>query len=106
MNLSHLMIDTITVAEVSGASTSGDPTFGAQSTLKARVEEEVGIVATADGEQTTYTHKIATETQIGVNARVWLPGANTGDNNAAMRPLVSRTAQTLSGGYRYYETYF
>jgi hypothetical protein len=100
------MIDTITVASVVGVSASGDPTYGLSFTLKARVEENYGIVATADGEQSTYTHKVATEIEIGRNARVWLPGASTGDNNAAMRPLASKTAQTLSGGYRYYLTFF
>jgi hypothetical protein len=102
--ITHFLTDTITVASPIGTSAGGDLTFGSQVTMKARVEREVKEVVTADGSTVVAYHRVATEAEIPLSARVWLPGDNTADTNAAKRPLMSKRASTI-GGYSFSETY-
>ncbi len=105
MDVTAYFNDTITVARQTGI-TAGDPTFGAQTTMKARVERKRGTTFRSDGTETAYDHKVATTSELFLNDRVWLPGANTADANAAVRPINSRFADWLTGRTGYYLTYF
>jgi hypothetical protein len=104
-DVSQWFHETITVAAFDAVS-GGDDTFAASSTLSARVEQRTGIVVTADGTEAAYTHRIATTTEIVPGSRVWLPGANTGDTNEAMRAIASKYSVFLGGAVGYYLTFF
>jgi hypothetical protein len=84
---------------------SGDPTYGSQGTLAARVEKNVRLQV---GPQDSMmdVHVIVTKSQINVSSRVWLPGDDTGSTAAARRPLMIKNAPTKDGGFTLYETYF
>lgn len=85
--LSHLLTQTITVAPVTGVGNSGDPTYGAQVTKKARVQSGLKIVASGTESERQATHTIYLEESVGLNDRIWLPGDNTADNTEARRPI-------------------
>lgn len=105
MSYASLLTDTITVA-LPGAPTSyGEPTWGAQATMRARVEFGTKMMFGADGTQRECEAVIATTTELPLHARIWLPGANTGDANAAKRPIQIKRASRPGGGLTVYETY-
>lgn len=101
----HLLTKTVTVAKQTAVSTSGDPTFGTQTTLKARHEKTTKVVLSTDGAERRADDVIITESVIDETDRVWLPGDDTGDNNAARRPLMVRNADIPSDGYTLFETF-
>jgi hypothetical protein len=105
MNVDAWLIHTVTVAAATGRSGSGDPTYGSQSTVPARVEKNVRLRI---GEQNDMAdvHVIVTKTQINISSRVWLPGDDTSATAAARRPLAIKNAPTKDGGFTLYETYF
>jgi hypothetical protein len=103
MNLTSWLTDTVTVAEPSGVSAYGDPTFGTKRTVKARVEGGPLLVKDGSGVEVQADYRIVTESEISVQSRVWLPGDDTTDNNAARRPVSVRSASTKSGGATLYE---
>lgn len=100
----HLLVDTVTVAAVTGVGNTGDPTFGAQSTLPARVENKSRLIPGTDGNDLKANHVIITETEIDRRSKVWLPGDSTGDANAARRILDVRKSSTPDS-FTLYETY-
>jgi len=93
----HLLTDTITVAEVTGRSGSGDPTFGTQSTLPARVENKLSKVLDNEGKEVLSSTRIYTETELTMNHRIWLPGTDTTDGNDSVRPLMVSNSSTPNG---------
>jgi hypothetical protein len=105
MNFAHRLTETVSYKTPSGVSSSGDLTYGSLSTLNARIYRKTQIVSNANGAQVTSNYVIETETQIPLDARIWLPGASTSDNNAAQRVLSSEYASTLDGSYTLYLTY-
>jgi hypothetical protein len=86
--MTHLLTDTVTVASESGVNGYGDPTFGAQSTIACRVEEVDTIVIGTDHNEYRAVARIATEDEVFLTDRFWLPGDSTGDDDAARRPLT------------------
>lgn len=100
----HLLTDTVTIASVTSRSGGGDPSYGAQTAIRARVEDESKIVIAPDGNERQANHKIVSEVAIGLTDRVWLPGDDTAKANDARRPVTVKTAQT-PGGYRLHETW-
>jgi hypothetical protein len=84
--VAHLLTDTITIAHQTGISSSGDPTFGTQSTIQARVEEIDRVTLGANQNESAATHKIATEDELLLSDRIWLPWDNPADNTQAKRP--------------------
>jgi hypothetical protein len=101
---SHLLTDTITVQEQTGLGAGGDPTFAAQKTLKARVENSDQLVITEDGNTAQASHVICTDEAIGLGARVWVPGESTADPNKALRPIKRSSASDPSGSSTMFET--
>ena len=101
----HLLTQTITVSEQTGVDTRGMPTYGAQTTKSARVEQTNELKINRDGNEQLARHVVVTSSEIGINARVWFPGDNTGDNDAAKRPITIRQAAQPVGD-TLYETFF
>ncbi len=104
MNIEHILTDNVVIATQSGVGQKGDPIFATQQTLKARVEYGTKSIIGQNGAQKQATHAIVTTAEIPIDARVWVPGANTSDNNAARKPIAVKKAATPSG-YFIYETY-
>jgi hypothetical protein len=101
--VSRLLTDTITVSTRTGLSGSGDPLWSASTTLSARVERVDKLVVDATGTEVRAQHRIATTTELDREARVWLPGDDTGDADAARRPILVTKASTPSAGTTLWE---
>jgi hypothetical protein len=103
----HLLTDTITVSAFTGVNASGDPTFGAQSTKLARVEAGYSRIIDINGNERQSTHTVVTESAIGIEDRVWLPGDDTADTQEGKRPVaIIKASIPGSGGYTLFETRF
>jgi len=100
-----MLTDTVTIAHCTGVNESGDPAFGAQTTIKARVEHGTKVLLGPSGEAIDYEQIVATCDPIAQTDRVWLPGDNTADNNAARRPITVKRATTFDGVTTLYEAY-
>lgn len=105
MNITRLLIDTVTLSHQTAVSESGDPTLGTQTTIKARVEHGSKLLTGAGGEALAYEHAFVTADAVLQTDRVWLPGDNTADATAARRPITVRKAATLDGATTLYEVY-
>jgi len=105
MNPQSWFVDTVTVARKTGKSSYGDPTFGAQFTIKARVENYTQLVVDPDGNEQRANHRIATQNQIYDTDRIWLPGDNTSSSDAARRAIKVAKATTKSGSALLYEVW-
>ena len=103
-HLTHLLTDTVTMASEASISGYGDPVFGAQSTIAARVEPTHEIIIGTDGNSYKASHKIATEDEVTYTDRLWVPGDATGDVTAGRRPLRIDYA-TFPGGAGHYEVF-
>jgi len=101
----NLMTHTVTIASQTGKDSAGDPSFGSQSTIRARVEHKIAKVRSNQGEIIQAQHRVISESQILDTDRVWLPGDSTGDNNQARKPVMTGHADTPSG-YVLYEAWF
>lgn len=104
MDFTSWLVDTITVAAPSGVSNYGDPTFGASSTLAARVQSKRQIIKARDGEEIISDHVIYTANAIAPDSRVWLPGDDTGDANEARRVLATYETHDKPGAVVLYKT--
>jgi hypothetical protein len=100
---SHLLDKTVSYKAPSGVSSAGDLTYGATQTASARVEQYTKIVKTSGGEERQTTHRIVTEVEIPVDARVWLPGETVTDSKAR-RAIAVNSAYLPGGGATLYET--
>jgi hypothetical protein len=101
-----LLVHTITYALRNGVNASGSPTFAAQATCAALVEQHISRAEVGKGiEWKTYNH-VATETELPNGTRVWLPGASTGDNNASVLVRTFKTATSPITGDTLYEYVF
>lgn len=102
----HLMTATITVARlVDHERISGDPIYGDQFTMRARVERRVAIVIRADGSEAQANTQITSESELKESDRIWLPGADTSDDEVSKRPIEAAMASTPSG-FTLYEVRF
>lgn len=94
------MVDEVTAAPVSSRDEYGTVTFGTQVAVACRYEPDA--VALRDQEVVDYADLLITETALDSSdtirggwhdAGIWLPGMDTGDDAAALRPKrVTRTA--------------
>lgn len=103
MNVGHHLTDVATMQVPTGVS-AGDPTWGAQTTVRCRVEYGTKLIIKSDGTQMESEASLVSEVNIPEGARLWLPGENTADNNAASRVIITKKAATFDG-YSLYETY-
>jgi hypothetical protein len=100
---SHIFNATITYALRSGVDAHGDPTYAAQATADARVEHVTRLDRAAAGELWISYDKVATDADIAIGSRVWLPGAATGDNNASLLVRERNVADSPLSGDTLYE---
>lgn len=101
----HLLTQSIVYVPVTGRTRTGDPTFGAQVTLNARIEFGTQLIRDDQGTEIDCEAVIITETQIPRDARVWLVGTDTvGDTEDARAVEAQKSAQT-PGGYSLFETF-
>lgn len=105
MSFTHLLTDTVTIAEVASRSNSGDPTFAAQTTRAARVELSDKTFRDNKGEEQQASHVVVTEAAISRNARVWLPGADTANANAGRQVIASKSASRPDRSLTLVETF-
>lgn len=101
----HLLTDTVTIAAETGRSSYGDPTFGSQTTIAARVEAVDKLVIGPDGNELRAQHAVASEDEIKTTDRMWLPGDDTADTTAARRALVVRYSRFPGETAGLYEAY-
>lgn len=105
MNLDSWMVDTVIVAPRVGADSRGMPTYGAQTTVQARVESKSLLALAPTRNELKFDHKICTLTPINPDDRVWLPGDDTTSTDAAKRPISIDFAYTKFGDFTLYVTY-
>lgn len=101
---SHLLTDTVTLASKTGRGSSGDPTYGSQSTIKARVEPVTRLVMGVDGNEKMASTRLISESAVQITDRVWLPGDDTAVANESKQPIKVGNAATPSR-YRLYEAW-
>lgn len=104
MNLSGWMVDTVTKAPQSSVSTYGDRTYGAQTTIKARVEGGTRLVRAANGEEVACTRWFTTDATLDESDSFWLPGDNTNGTGRQAVRVVS--AKSHDQSTTLYEVYF
>lgn len=95
--------ETITVASVASVGLRGVPVLGPQRQVKARVERVSRFLRTTTKQEVVSSHKVYTATEILPTDRVWLPGANTTDANAARIPAALTSTPDRSGAFTLYE---
>lgn len=96
---SHLLKDTITVASQTGVDVDQAPTYGTQSTIKARYEPGGKVIRSADGETIQRRDVLYTDTEIDQTDAIWLPGANTSSDDEAQTPdSITESTSPLGSG--------
>lgn len=102
---SSLMTDTVYYATESSLDSRGSVTYGATTSTTARVEASTETVTGADGLQRQATHRIFSESEIPLRARVWVPGDDSTDATKARYPIRTGKASFPDGSDTAYETY-
>jgi len=96
--ITHILTDTVTYATQTGSfDSSGDPAYNAQATAVCRHEIGTFLVKDEEGVERQATDRVATETDIPANARIWLPGDDTSDANESRQIISRRKASNPSG---------
>lgn len=93
VRLAGWMIDTITVASQVGVSGSGDPSYGMQRLLKARVVYGLKAGPSENPPATV----VYCESELVVSDRIWLPGADPAEPNESLRPVSVERARDMRG---------
>jgi hypothetical protein len=86
----------------------GDPDFtgAALQTSNARVEPSTRTILNFLGEEVLTSHFVMMDRQLSPFARVWLPGADTANDQQARRPQRIEAAVDLDGVTSHWEVYF
>ena len=93
--IAAMLPDSVTLASVSARDAGGAPTFGTQSTIKARVERYTKEIVTIGNRRAAATHRIYSETAMAMGDRVWLAEDDTGADADAREILVVNYAAVL-----------
>lgn len=89
-----LLEDTIHVADSVGLDDAGEASlFGDPRMVRARVELSTRLVRMPGGEEQNTTHKVLTAEEIAGDARVWLPGEDPKNEEAARDVLMRKSAK-------------
>lgn len=102
MDWTHRLIDTLSYRELDSIS-DGDITYGSLQTCAVRIEEFPDIVKANGGAELQTSHLVWTQTDITIQARVWIDSTQTGDTSKAVRILKKERAKTLDGNYTGYK---
>lgn len=106
MDISSWMVDTITVAPRTGADSYGMPTYGAQVTASARIEQGLRLVVNSRGADLLASSWVTTTFLINPDDKVWFNTDDPTQDQQARRPLAIKNAETKNTGYIIYEAYF
>ena len=93
---------TITKAELTSRDGSGDPSFGAQTTQRARVERYNKKILDEDGNEVQANHKVFSPVVIDWSDRLWIPGDSVVDVLAGRRIIDLSAVPTLDGSATLY----
>lgn len=97
MKINHLLRDTVTYAPRTGTDKHGDPKFGSQTEISARVE--LGTrVRNSEGDIIGREDKLITDADVSDDDMFWLPDADTSNNREARRAKDLRKGDALSTG--------
>ena len=99
------LAETINVSTQASVDAAGDPAYNAPAARSARVVNKRDTIERADGTILKTEVAIITEAEIGLAARVWLPGVNSGDATLARVPRFSERAITERGAIDFFRTY-
>jgi len=107
MSLSSMLTQKITVQAIAGRNSYGQPAYAAASSvMNARVETKMELIRDRKGDERVSKTQVCTSAPIGDFDRVWLPGRDTTDPNEALTPIALSSAQTPSGSFTFYLTFF
>ncbi len=101
MDVSGFMVDSATVAAVSGVTgTKGDPSYAATTTVMGRYQ------AGRDRSASDIAHEAVfySLTEIAVDSRFWPPGESAADATKARRAVKTYKTHDKRGGYTLYKT--
>lgn len=102
----HLFRQTISFALPTGRDVYNAPTLGEVSTARARVQPHRKLIRDAFGAEHLASHVVYTEAALTLAHRVWFPGENTADPNAARRPVGVDPFVNGEGVTVYYKVWF
>jgi len=105
MNITSWLNQTIYVATKTGVDAFGNPTWGAPTAVKARVEGRMQRVVDTSGVEVVSDKQILTLTQIGQEDRIWLPGEDTSDTSKARIPKAIAEAPAKDGATQFWQVY-
>ena len=105
MSYSSMLTAKITIAATSGNDAYGDPSFGTQRVVSARVENSSNTVTDATGRERVSNTQVATTERLGLTDRIWLPGTDTTNVSEARRPMKIDSASTPHGTFTVFMTY-
>ena len=106
MAYSSMLTGKVTVASATGKDAYGDPSFGSQRVISARVENSTNTITDSSGRERIRNTQIATTERLGLTDRVWLPGTDTTDVAQSRRPMRIDSASTPHGSFTVFMTYF
>ena len=101
MNLSHRMNQTWTVESMTARAADGDPTYGAQRTIKVMEEDILEVIRNIRGEDINVSTKGASHDEIKYNDRVWTDGENPSTDSPKTPQII--TSATDINGLKLYE---
>lgn len=98
------LIHTVTVAARTGVNANGEPTYAAQTTLRARVEKKTVFMRGPDGRQVLARHVLSAPGVLAYDAAYWFPAIGVGDvaddtstQDAARSPVAIDSATNKRG---------
>jgi len=102
----HLLTQQCTVQRYLDDDEYGDPVYGDKVTIRCAVAAGYAKVRDSDGSERVSGQQMVTEVAIDVADRVWLPGKNVNDENAAIAPLSTVSDQSRRTGLVLYQSFF
>ena len=97
MNLNSWFTDKIIVQPVVGVGNSGQPLYGEFITIKCRVEHNMKKITDATGQEKISDAQIALSEKVGLQDRIWLPGADTSRVDQARKAQNFQSATSKNG---------
>ena len=113
MNVGSWMVHRVTRKQRTGSNAKGDPTYGAATLIRARVEKVRQRVSNAEGMQVTSEYAMATTTMdVSISDLFWFlsiagePADSTSNANLARIPVAVDRATTKTGHAPFVMVYF
>ena len=106
MDVGSSLKESIEVRSVTGRGETGNPTYAAAVTVKARVERLTETASASDGTTTVENHRLFTVTELRRSDRVYLAGEDSSDVDDGHALTRVETMKDLDGLITHYESYF